>query len=60
MAFASLVLAAWLGFGFAAAQFPPQPKGVLTVQSKVHENVSISYKEVGNCIDYGIACAHFS
>ncbi|KAK7424644.1 hypothetical protein QQZ08_008527 [Neonectria magnoliae] len=33
----------------AFAQFPPQPEGVLTVISKFHENVTISFKEPGLC-----------
>lgn len=32
--------------GLAAAQFPPKPEGVKIVKSKLHENVTISYKEV--------------
>lgn len=31
----------------AAAQFPRIPNGVTTVRSKFHENVTISFKEVG-------------
>lgn len=27
------------------AQFPPTPKGVTILQSKLHENITISYKE---------------
>ena len=30
----------------AAQYFPPTPEGVTTVQSKTHEGVSISFKEV--------------
>lgn len=30
-----------------AQYFPPTPEGVTTVQSKTHEGVSISFKEVG-------------
>ncbi|KPM39262.1 Carboxypeptidase S1 A [Neonectria ditissima] len=35
--------------GLALAQFPPPPQGVLTVKSKFHENVTISFKEPGLC-----------
>ena len=45
MMFLSLVLAALLGA--ATAQFPPTPEGITVVKSKLHENVSISFKEVG-------------
>jgi hypothetical protein len=31
--------------GLAVAQFPPIPQGVTVLQSKFHENVTISYKE---------------
>lgn len=31
----------------AKAQFPPKREGITVVQSKFHENVSISFKEVG-------------
>jgi carboxypeptidase C (cathepsin A) len=31
------------------AQFPPKPEGVTVLQSKFHENVTISYKEPGIC-----------
>jgi hypothetical protein len=30
----------------AHAQFPPKREGITVVQSKFHENVSISFKEV--------------
>jgi hypothetical protein len=30
----------------AVAQFPPKREGITVVQSKFHENVSISFKEV--------------
>lgn len=40
----SVVLSALAGL--AAAQFPPKPEGVKIVKSKLHEDVSISYKEV--------------
>lgn len=30
----------------ARAQFPPPREGITVVQSKFHENVSISFKEV--------------
>lgn len=42
----SLLFALTLGFG-AHAQFPPAREGITVVQSKFHENVSISFKEVG-------------
>ncbi|KFA55265.1 hypothetical protein S40293_04966 [Stachybotrys chartarum IBT 40293] len=35
--------------GLAVAQFPPTPQGVTVLQSKFHENVTISYKEPGIC-----------
>lgn len=31
----------------AVAQFPPTPEGVTVLKSKFHENVTISFKEVG-------------
>lgn len=33
--------------GLAVAQFPPKPEGLTLVQSKFHENVTLSFKEVG-------------
>ncbi|PIB03093.1 Carboxypeptidase S1 A [Cercospora beticola] len=45
MALATLAL---LG-GLAAAQFPPKPEGVKTLQSKHHPGVKLSYKEPGLC-----------
>ncbi|KAK4242920.1 Alpha/Beta hydrolase protein [Achaetomium macrosporum] len=33
----------------AQAQFPPKREGITVVQSKFHENVSISFKEPGIC-----------
>lgn len=30
-----------------AAQFPPTPEGATVLQSKFHENVTLSFKEVG-------------
>lgn len=36
--------------GWAAAQFPPTPEGVRTIKSKFHENVTISFKEVGGSL----------
>ena len=47
MAASRLVLAALAGL--AAAQFPPKPEGVKVLQSKFHENVTISYKEPNIC-----------
>ncbi|KAK4250005.1 Alpha/Beta hydrolase protein [Corynascus novoguineensis] len=44
----SLLFALALGFG-AHAQFPPAREGITVVQSKFHENVSISFKEPGIC-----------
>lgn len=31
----------------AIAQFPPKPTGTTVLRSRFHENVTISYKEVG-------------
>ncbi|KAK4032356.1 Alpha/Beta hydrolase protein [Parachaetomium inaequale] len=42
----SLVCSLLLG---AHAQFPPKREGITVVQSKFHENVSISFKEPGIC-----------
>lgn len=42
--------------GLAAAQFPPTPEGVKVLKSKFHENVTISFKEVGtssDCVLFG-------
>ncbi|PYH99849.1 lysosomal protective protein precursor [Aspergillus ellipticus CBS 707.79] len=44
---ASLGFAALLGL--AVAQFPPEPEGVTVIKSKLHENVTISFKEPGIC-----------
>lgn len=30
------------------AQFPPPPEGVTILKSKVHENITISYKEASS------------
>jgi hypothetical protein len=38
--------AALFGIG-VVAQFPPRPEGVTVLKSKFHENVTISFKEVG-------------
>ncbi|KAG6007202.1 hypothetical protein E4U21_006221 [Claviceps maximensis] len=35
--------------GLAAAQFPPVPEGLRIIKSKIHENVTISFKEPGLC-----------
>ncbi|KAI0005255.1 carboxypeptidase C [Xylariaceae sp. FL0662B] len=35
--------------GLAWAQFPPEPEGITILQSKLHENITISYKEPGIC-----------
>ncbi|KAE8391260.1 Alpha/Beta hydrolase protein [Aspergillus alliaceus] len=43
----SLVFAGLLGA--VAAQFPPQPEGLNLIKSKLHENVTISFKEPGIC-----------
>lgn len=40
----SLVLGGLLGL--ATAQFPPEPEGITVLKSKLHENVTISFKEV--------------
>ncbi|KAI5457496.1 Alpha/Beta hydrolase protein [Mariannaea sp. PMI_226] len=47
MGLTSVLLVACLGL--VAGQFPPKPQGVLTVKSRFHENVTISYKEPGLC-----------
>ncbi|KAI0445178.1 carboxypeptidase S1 [Xylaria telfairii] len=44
----NVVVAATL-FGFIFAQFPPQPTGITVLQSKFHENVTISFKKPGIC-----------
>ncbi|PWY88196.1 lysosomal protective protein precursor [Aspergillus heteromorphus CBS 117.55] len=44
---AGLVLAGFLGL--TVAQFPPEPEGVTVIKSKLHENVTISFKEPGIC-----------
>ncbi|PWY64376.1 lysosomal protective protein precursor [Aspergillus eucalypticola CBS 122712] len=43
----SLVLGGLLGL--ATAQFPPEPEGITVLKSKLHENVTISFKEPGIC-----------
>ncbi|KAE8153211.1 Alpha/Beta hydrolase protein [Aspergillus avenaceus] len=35
--------------GLATAQYPPVPEGVTVITSKIHENVTISFKEPGIC-----------
>ncbi|KAI0418222.1 carboxypeptidase S1 [Xylaria grammica] len=35
--------------GFTFAQFPPKPAGITVLQSKFHENVTISFKEPEIC-----------
>ncbi|KAI0401473.1 carboxypeptidase S1 [Xylaria palmicola] len=35
--------------GLACAQFPPRPTGITVLQSKFHENVTISFKEPKIC-----------
>lgn len=42
------------------AQFPASPEGVTVLKSRFHDNVTISYKEVGNlaCIDQDSAYHH--
>jgi hypothetical protein len=44
-------LVASLSYTAFAQYFPPIPEGVTTLESKYHEGVKISYKEVGllNC-----------
>ncbi|PYI04632.1 lysosomal protective protein precursor [Aspergillus sclerotiicarbonarius CBS 121057] len=44
---ANLVLGGLVGL--ATAQFPPKPEGITVLQSKLHENVSLSFKEPGIC-----------
>lgn len=41
-----LALGTLAAAGITAAQFPPRPEGVTVLRSKLHENVTISYKEV--------------
>ncbi|KAI0871702.1 carboxypeptidase S1 [Hypoxylon argillaceum] len=36
-------------FGFTLAQLPPRPAGITVLQSKFHENVTISFKEPEIC-----------
>ncbi|KAI0864747.1 carboxypeptidase S1 [Xylaria cubensis] len=36
-------------FGFVFSQFPPRPIGITVLQSKFHENVTISFKEPKIC-----------
>lgn len=43
----SWLLAALIGLQTASAQFPPKPEGATVLRSKVHENVTLSFKEVG-------------
>lgn len=38
-----------------AAQFPPKPDGITTLQSKFHENVTLSFKEVGALLAHQMA-----
>ncbi|KAG8169263.1 hypothetical protein KVR01_000008 [Diaporthe batatas] len=42
-----LLLAAFAGLG--VAQFPPRPEGVTTLKSKLHENVTLSFKQPEIC-----------
>ena len=50
--FHSVAFAALGGiFNFAIAQFPPTIEGVTVLQSKFHEGVTISYKEVSSTLD---------
>jgi hypothetical protein len=47
MAFNKILL--WACFyRLIASQFPPNPEGVTTIQSRIQPGVSISYKEVSN------------
>lgn len=41
-----ILLAGTVLLSHVIAQFPPKPEGVTTLQSRFHEGVSISYKEV--------------
>ncbi|CAH0054895.1 unnamed protein product [Clonostachys solani] len=44
------LLSVAIGFaGFATAQFPPKPEGQKILRSKLHENVTITYKEPNIC-----------
>lgn len=36
--------------GHAVGQFPPRPEGVTYLQSKFHENVTLSFKEVSKIV----------
>lgn len=45
---AILIISSLTGLGWA--QFPPKPQGVTHLQSKFHENVTISFKEVSRMI----------
>ncbi|POS76707.1 serine carboxypeptidase [Diaporthe helianthi] len=47
MAWNYLLLASFVGMGLA--QFPPKPEGVTTLRSKLHENVTLSFKEPKIC-----------
>lgn len=47
-----MFISSLLGCGLLSlvnAQFPPKPEGVTVLQSKFHENVTLSYKEPGIC-----------
>jgi hypothetical protein len=48
MAWNRLALASLIGLG--VAQFPPRPEGVTTLKSKLHENVTLSFKEVSRIV----------
>lgn len=48
MAWTRLLLASLAGLGIA--QFPPKPEGVTTLKSKLHENVTLSFKEVSTFV----------
>lgn len=46
MRLSQLVGASALSTGFAVAQSPPKPQGTTVLDSRFHDGVQISYKEV--------------
>lgn len=57
------ILGISLGFlsllSFSLAQFPPTPSGLSIVNSKVNEQVKISYKEVRTQFSLDSSLRHF-
>lgn len=51
---AGFLAGASLFFGPVLGQFPPKSEGFKTLQSKFHENVTISYKEPNICETDGL------